>query len=353
MKANRWRLIISLLLTLTVVVLVYVERDRIVSAFALLRGAQPIWLFLALVLSFFSFFCTSLIYAIALRSLGYRHFGMLRVYAITIVALIVSQTVPAGGVFSYAFLTQVMRRRGVPPGHSTLLASLEAIVYVIALLIMFGFGIAYVTIRTGIGAAESTSLIALVVPVLLVGGAIFLLTRSQETLTRLALRAKNLVARILRRTWSDEPALKVVEDLTRGRELIGERPGVLAAMLVVEIAALIGHSIVMLLVLQSLGAAVSPLVVVAAFGIVMFTSTFNVLPGGGGTVEAVLVLVLRGLGVGDEAIPAAVIFRLLNFWIMVPVAAICYWLLMREPEVAALVDDALAADAQPARRASD
>jgi hypothetical protein len=33
------------------------------------------------------------------------------------------------------------------------------------------------------------------------------------------------------------------------------------------------------------------------------------------------------LGAGAAAIPAAIVFRLLNFWVMLPIAASCYaWL---------------------------
>jgi uncharacterized protein (TIRG00374 family) len=84
----------------------------------------------------------------------------------------------------------------------------------------------------------------------------------------------------------------------------------------------------MLVVLYSLGVKTSLLVVMTAFGIALITSTFNVLPGGGGTVEAVLVFTLTQFGVGPEAFTASVIFRILNFWLLAPVAAICYRVLM-------------------------
>lgn len=333
MTGRSWRWVISIALSLGVLVLAYVERERIIIAFASLRTANLSWIAAAIVLSFASFFCTSLIYDVALRSLGYRKFGMLRIYAVTIVALILSQSIPAGGVASYAFLTQAMRRRGVPPGHSAVLASLEAITYVIAMLIMFGFGVSYLAIRTGIGAAESTSLVAVAVPIMLVGGALFVITRPQPTLLRWGLAIKRWFVRLIRRPVSDESVFRLVDDIARGRDLVMERPWVLVAMVAVELLSLIGHSFVLLFVIYSLGGTASPLAVIASFGIMMVTSTFNVLPGGGGTVEAVLALTLQGFGVGDTAIVAAVIFRLINFWMMVPVAGVCYWLLMREPAV--------------------
>jgi uncharacterized membrane protein YbhN (UPF0104 family) len=101
-------------------------------------------------------------------------------------------------------------------------------------------------------------------------------------------------------------------------------------LVLIQLAALSGHSLAMLLVLHALGASTSFAGVSAAFGIALITSTFNVLPGGGGTVEAALVAVLTQLGVGPAAVPAAIIFRLFNFWLLAPVAAASYHWLMHE-----------------------
>ncbi len=48
------------------------------------------------------------------------------------------------------------------------------------------------------------------------------------------------------------------------------------------------------------------------------------------TVEAAMVAVLTQLGMGAEAVPAAIVFRLLNFWMLLPIAAACYAWLMRD-----------------------
>ena len=64
------------------------------------------------------------------------------------------------------------------------------------------------------------------------------------------------------------------------------------------------------------------------FGAALVTSLFNVLPGGGGTIETILAAVLGFLAVGPAAVPAAVIFRLLNFWLLLPAVALAYaWLM--------------------------
>jgi uncharacterized protein (TIRG00374 family) len=333
MRARRWQIALSVFLTIGVIVLAYIKRERIVLAFASLREAQPSWLLLALALEIFGFFCASQVYYRILRSLGYD-FGQLRLWGTGLVTIILSQSVPAGGVASYAFLVQNFRRRGVPPGHATLVASLEALSYAGAMLLLFGFSLGYLVIRTGLAAAEDarTSLIAAGVAVAVISGAVFLLTREQETLTYWLLALKNSVARLLRRNWSDAPIHKLVDELARGRALIAARRGELALLVLIQLAALVVHSLAMLVVLHSLGVTTSLFVVMTAFGIALITSTFNVLPGGGGTVEAVLVLSLTQLGVGEQAYVAAVIFRMLNFWLFTPVAAVCYRLLMHGDE---------------------
>jgi uncharacterized protein (TIRG00374 family) len=328
MRARRWQVFLSVLLTIGVLILAYIKRERIALALSSLREAQPSWLVLALVLELSAFFLASLVYNRVLRSLGY-HMSALRLWAIALVAIILSQSVPAGGVATYAFLVQSFKRRGIPPGHATLVASLEALSYAGAMLLLFGFSLGYLILRTGLNAAEDarSSLIAAGVAIVTIGAATFLLTRDQEVLTRWLVGLKNGVARLLRREWSDAPVHKLVDELARGRALIAARPGEIAVLVLIQLAALTVHSLALLVVLHSLGASTSLFVVMAGFGVALITSTFNVLPGGGGTVEAALVLSLTQLGVEAQAYVAALIFRIINFWMLAPVAAICYRLL--------------------------
>jgi len=103
-------------------------------------------------------------------------------------------------------------------------------------------------------------------------------------------------------------------------------------LVLIQLTALSGHSLGLYIILRSLGTSTSYLTVLSAFGIALLTSTVNVLPGGGGTVEVALVAVLTQLGVGADAVPAAILFRLLNFWLLLPIAAACYsWLMHDRP----------------------
>lgn len=333
MPKSRWKLITSGLISLAILVLAYLNRGFILEAFGLVRAANHLWLLAAFVLICLSYLISSQVFNVVLRSLGYR-MGILRLWATALVAIVVSQSVPAGGVGSYAFLMSNFNRRGISPGESALIASLETLSYAVAMLLVFSFSVLYLALR-GLDAAGAT-LIAGAVAVVVIGGAAFVLTRPEATLRRWVRGAQLGVGRLLGRRWTGAWADKIVGDLVRGRGLMASRRRDVALLVLIQLTALSGHSLALLLVLLSLGVSTGFGTVLAAFGIALVTSTFNVLPGGGGTVEAALVAVLTQLSVGPAAVPAAVIFRLFNFWLLAPVAAACYHWLMHE-EVTPLV----------------
>jgi uncharacterized protein (TIRG00374 family) len=325
-----WRLALGVLLTGGILLFAFFNRAWILDAFGLAREAKPAWLLLAFVVIMASFLISSQVFHIALHSLGHR-VGGLRLWAIAIVAIVTSQLFPAGSVASYAFLLDTFRRRGVSAAEAVLVATLEAFSYAGAMLIFAIFGVAYLASRTLAADPDGSSLLAPLlaagIALLLIGGVLLGLTRDQATIARWLLRLHRLLFRALRRpraaVWVDA----TVAEITRMRALVAERRGMIVLLVVIQLTALSGHSLGLYLVLRSLGAYPSFLTVLSACGIALLTSTVNVLPGGGGTVEAALVAVLVQLGVGPAAIPAGIVFRLLNFWVMLPIAASCYaWL---------------------------
>lgn len=327
MPVSRWKLVTSILISVGVLVFAFVHRDWILEAVKLVEEAQHVWLGLAFGLICLSYLISSQVFNIVLRSLGYR-IGVLRLWATALVAIVVSQSVPAGGVGSYAFLISNFTRRGIAPGEAALLASLETLSYAVAMLLVFTFSLVYLALH-GLDATIG-SLIASAVAMMVIGGAAFLLTRPEDLLRRWVTAVELGVGRLLGRRWTGMWATRVVAELTRARRLIASRRRDVILLVLVQLTALSGHSLAMLMVLKSLGVSATFAMVLAAFGIALITSTFNVLPGGGGTVEAALVAVLSQLGAGAAALPAAILFRLFNFWLLAPVAAGCYHWLMHE-----------------------
>jgi uncharacterized protein (TIRG00374 family) len=328
MPSSRWKLVTSALISLAILVLAYLNRSFIVEAFGLLREARPLWLVAALLLICLSYLVSAQVFNVVLRSFGYR-VSALRLWATALVAIVISQSVPAGAVGSYAFLISNFTRRGVSSGRSTLIASLETLSYAVAMLLMFAFSLIYLTFH-GMATGRA-SYVAGVVAIGVIGAAAFVLTRPEATLKRWLSGLQGRVDRLLRRTSSRQWGEALIAELHVGRELIASRRRDVLLLVLIQLTALTGHSLAMLLVLQAFGVSIGLGAVAAAFGVALITSTFNVLPGGGGTVEAALVAVLTQLGAGPAAVPAAIIFRLFNFWLLAPVAAACYHWLMHEP----------------------
>ena len=326
-KRIGWRVAFSIILSLAILVLAYVRRDKVWAAISLLDQAQPIGLLVAFALILLSFYSAAHVYDRALRSTGHK-LGMLRLWGTAIVAILLSQAVPGGGLASYAFLVETFRRRGVALGSAALVASLEAVSYVIAMLLFFMFSVVYLIFHSSADVTTG-SLLAGGVALGVIGTAIFVLTRSADMLQQWLLALGGGGMRLMRRPWGAEQVTPLIEELVRARALVAERWGELILLVLIQLTTLTGHSLAMLVVIWSLGASASFAAVVTAFGVALITSTFNVLPGGGGTVEAVLTLTLSQLGAGDEALAAAVIFRILNFWLLVPISIICYRWLMR------------------------
>lgn len=336
MHRRRWRVVTSVLVSLIILLLAFINRQWLLEAISLVRKSNPLWIVAAFGIILLSYLISSQVFQIVLRSLGYR-LGVVRLWATALVAIVISQSIPAGGVGSYAFLVNMFNRRGIPSGRSTLVASLETLSYATAMLLIFIFSIFYLMVHR-LGALRSAWVGEIVlagsVAVLVVSGAMFILTRSEEVLTRWLSTAQRFVSLLLRRTWDETWIHRVVGELVQGRSLIAARPGGIALLVCIQIVALSGHSLAMLTLLYALGVQTKFTVVLTAFGIALITSTFNVLPGGGGTVEAALIAVLTLLGIGPEAVPAAIIFRLLNFWLLMPVAAVCYHWLMHDSSAA-------------------
>ena len=329
MKVSRLQLAFSLLLSAIVVVIIVLNFQSILESLKLAANARPEWIAIAFGLELLGFFIASQVYRISLRSLGYHGFSPLRLWAVAMIAIVTSQSFPAGAVASYAFLLHSFRKRGVTSAHSALVATLEALSYATAMIVLFAFSLFFIGTRGQYGQAETNSLVAAIVGVVVIAIVVFVLTREESLLLRWAMGVKRLASQVSRHSIADASVNKAIGELIRGRDMISARWLNVLALIGIQLTALTVHSLALMAVLYSLDAHASLPVVLAAFGVALVSSTFNVLPGGGGTVEAAIALTLTGLGVGPQAIPATIIFRLLNYWCMVPIALVSYRLLMR------------------------
>jgi uncharacterized protein (TIRG00374 family) len=80
----------------------------------------------------------------------------------------------------------------------------------------------------------------------------------------------------------------------------------------------------MILVFRALGVPADPVVLLVAYGVATVAGSLPLTPGGIGVFETTMLASLALLGVGLEAAVAILGYRLFNFWLPIPLAAILY-----------------------------
>jgi uncharacterized protein (TIRG00374 family) len=310
--------------------------DRIqikaVEALALIHEARPGWLVLAAVAVLIGFLCAGQIYGRVLATLGYKA-PALWLSAAAMVTMLLSQALPFGTVASYAFLTTSLRKRGVPTSSVAVIASLELLSWGGAMLLLFVYGMIYVLLTTSNSTVAGASLSGFATVTLLIGAYLYLGTRPRDTLHTWAMNVKRALERVFGQIWHDSQVQHMVDEITHNRRLMAEQPIKLLFLVLLQLTIFALHSLALLAILHGLGVMITAPAALAAYGLALIVSTYTLLPAGGGTVEAALTVGLTIQGVPLEAaLGATVLFRLFNFWLLLPLAAVCYRALMRNSE---------------------
>jgi uncharacterized membrane protein YbhN (UPF0104 family) len=325
---SRLQWLLSVLLTLGCCGLLWYHWPWLTDALGLIVTADRRWLVAAFGLEAAALFLSGQVLRVGALALGHR-LGALRMWALATVALTLSQSIPVGAVGSYAVITQELRRLGVPDGQAALVATLEALCFVAALVLVVGLSLVYMLslLGTRTGLEVVAALVAAAVGLIVIGAALYVIYQPPARLRRGLVALARLLPRRVRPEDTTAWATRLIAEVVEGRALLRRRWRIVAPLVLIQMAVLLVHSVALACVLRGFGVALPFGAIVATYGVELITSTFNVLPGGGGTVETALIAVLTQLGSGPAAVPAVVVFRLFNYWAVLPVAAACLvWL---------------------------
>ena len=326
-----WGIIIGLLLLAAIIGIAYLNRAEVIKAADLLRGVRPLYLALALGAVLSGFVCAGQIYGRVLAILGHRA-QIWWLTAAAMVTILINQAIPAGSVGAYAFLVASLRRRGFPVGSVAMVAGMELLSWNGAVLTAFSYGLIYLLVTTGLNGA-SVSYGALAAAIGLLSGALYIASRPNETLHTWGLRLKSLVNRLFGPVLTNAQVSQAVDEIVASRRLILDQPWRMAMLVGMQLLIFFFHSLALLAILHGLGSTPPVAAMFAAYGLALIVSVFTLLPGGGGTVEAALTVALHAQGVPLEAaLGAAILFRLISFWLMLPIGVFCYRLLTRSAD---------------------
>jgi uncharacterized membrane protein YbhN (UPF0104 family) len=301
-------------LTLAALVVAVLHLGEVEQFAALLRGAQPQWLLLAIALQGATYVCAASVWHRTLAAAGGR-VQLRSLVPLSLAKLFTDKAMPSGGLSGTMLLARGLTRRGIPSG----LAVQTLLVTVVS------FYAAY------LGAALTAVLLLWLHhqanPYIVSAAAVFAAVAIAVPAAALSLKhwAHRKPPRWLDRLPGFRPAFEKIAaaptDLLR-------RGGLLAQALLLQLGVILLDAATMWTVFLALGHPVGFAVVYVAFVMASVVATIGPIPLGLGTFEASSVGLLSLLGVDVEAaLAATLLLRGLTFWLpMLP----GLWLARRE-----------------------
>lgn len=250
----------------------------------------------------------------------------------TIVGYGAAHVLPGGGAAASAVDYRVLRGRGFDvPSVARILAAVAVINYA-GLGLIFAGSLLFLLVKRDLGAAGTLGAVVLLLSPLVVALGAHTATRDPGLLRRLLGRAIYGVIGSVRRGYTrrraQDRADGLVDGLAReyraGREQLANRPGQAVRLYLLALGYWAFDALCLVLVFQALGVAADPLFLIVAYGVATVAGSLPLTPGGIGVFEATMLATLALLGVGAGAAVAVLGYRLFNFWLPIPLAAILY-----------------------------
>ncbi len=268
----------------------------------------------------------------ARRRRGMERWFMLR---LTVTGYGVAHVFPGGGAVATTMTYHILRRRGLDPEKVGLaLAAVSVLVYG-ALGALLAGSLAYLFVMGDLGPVLKTSSTLLLV--LTLGGALFAYATYREpTLAKSVARSViRLIGRVLpgnrfrsiienTERRSEELVSRLGEEFHSARRHMAGRPRDALILSALGFGYWAFDALCLILMFEAMGVPASPLVLLVAYGVATSIATIPLTPGGIGLFETTMLATLVLLGVGSEAAIPILGYRLFNFWLPIPLAAIFY-----------------------------
>lgn len=288
------------------------------SNVSLLEDVSPVLLFLALSVEAASLVAYT---GLTQRLLGADRLSGWTQLRIDLTGYGASHVLPGGGATAAALRYGLMVERGVAEPAAASLQAVQAVLAGLGLVAAWALGSALALPRTG---SVSTGVLLACVAVGAAAGGQWLATggRIPPALRTLATRVLSVAPQRLRSFAA--AFVRSVTGTVRNTDAV--RSG-----LAWSTCNWLLDALCLWLCLRGFGDDLAPELVLVAYGVAMLVGLLPVTPGGLGIVEGLLVpgLVAAGAAAGP-AVLAALTWRLLQFWLPIPVAAVC-WLSLSGP----------------------
>ncbi len=329
----------------------YAHRDALIKAAHLIGGAALWWLAIGAVAIGLLYLCRAAVYSIPLRLFGYEA-SLPFLWGTALTATAMHQLIPTGGASGYAFLTYAMYQRGVSAGEASLVAMVDTLSYAAAVATLVVASLVYLGLGGTLYVRSLALFFGLGLVVVAVAGGLFYLQRDERRFVPLVLRLARRVAAWLHREWSDEPLRDFLDEYYRGKRIISRRRRAFYQMMGLQYLSIACDAGALYAAFLALGLTPSPWTVLMGFVVAMSGVSFIGVPGGGGGFEALMSAFFASRGVpAAQAIAAAVLYRVVAFWLPVLVSLVVLFRLRKRQREVRREGRAAERVPSPARRA--
>jgi uncharacterized protein (TIRG00374 family) len=244
-------------------------------------------------------------------------FNILRV---NLAGLAIGHVVPGGAAPSGALAYRIFSELDVPKDTSAFGLAAQGAGSAVVLNILFWIALVISIPLNGINPAYGFAALAGVFLLMAFFGTVFLITRGQK-------RADSwlrVMARHIPALNPDKISELLVKVAGRINLLIKSRRTLWTAFTWASLNWLLDAACLWVFI-WSFGTVISPIDLLVAYGLANVLAAIPVTPGGLGVVEGVLIPTLVGFGVPhSQAILAVLAYRLVNFWIPIPIGGASY-----------------------------
>ena len=266
------------------------------------------------------------------RSRSRRGLGPWFMLRLTVCGYGAAHVLPGGGAAAASLTYGALRARGVDRAAVGLaVAAVSALVYW-ALGVLFSGSLLYLLVRGDLTRAE-TALAAvaavLVVAASLAGYVAYKRPRAaRQPLKSLVYRTVRVVRRRYERQEADELvdrlADRLGEELRSLRRQASSRPLEVVGWCCLAFGYWVFDATCLVLVFLAVGVHAGAGELLVAYGIATAAGSLPLTPGGIGVFEATMLATLAVFGIGAEAAIPVLGYRLFNFWMPIPLAALIY-----------------------------
>ena len=323
-KKKRFALPREVRIILSVGILVFVFEYLVLPQFAsarsslpLLSTVNPVLVALAILLEVAAIYA----YAELTRSVLYPYapsrYNLLRV---NLAGLAISHVVPGGTAPAGALSNRIFNELGVPKETNAFGLAVQGTGSAVVLNMIFWFALVISIPLRGFNPAYGFAALAGVFLMMAFFGTILLITRGQRT----AANWINVIARKMPAIDPDRVTALLAKVADRITLLVNNRRTLWWAFTFAALNWLLDAACLWVFI-WSFGSVISPIDLLVAYGLANVLAAIPLTPAGLGVIEGVLIPTLVGFGVPhSQAILAVLAYRLINFWIPIPIGGAAY-----------------------------